>query len=71
MTDEERELNRHDCILPPPCGNPPTQNKTTAELKLELDPLNISNNQRLYRLAELQEFGRNNNIDLKFEKTRE
>jgi hypothetical protein len=71
MTEEERELNRHDRILPPRPGNPRTRNKTIAELKLELGPLNILNDQRKYRLAELQEIARNNNIDPKIEKTRD
>jgi hypothetical protein len=71
MTEEERELNRHSRILPPHHGNPRTRNKTIAELKLELGPLNILNDQRKYRLAEIQEFARNNNVDLKIEKTRE
>jgi hypothetical protein len=72
MTEEERELNRHDRILPPHPGNPRKRNKTIAELKLELGPLNILNDQRKYRLAEeLEEFARKNNIDLKIEKTRD
>jgi hypothetical protein len=71
MLPEDRELNRHDRILPPPPGNPRTRNKTIAELKTELAPLNILNNRRKYRLTELQEIAKNNDIDLKTERTRE
>jgi hypothetical protein len=41
-----------------------------VELKLELGPLNILSDRRQYRLAELQEIARRNNIDPKIEKTR-
>jgi hypothetical protein len=71
MTEEERELNRHDRILPPRPGNPPTRNKTIAELKVELGPLNVLSERRQYRLAELQDIATNNNIDPKIEKTRD
>ncbi|KAI2492116.1 hypothetical protein MHU86_22452 [Fragilaria crotonensis] len=71
MTTEERELNRHDRILPPLPGNPRTRNKTIAELKAELAPLNILNERRQYRLVELQELARTNNIDPKTMRTRE
>jgi hypothetical protein len=72
MTEAEREINRHDRILPSPPGNdPPTRNKTIAELRNELAPLKILNEQRQYRLAELRDFARSNNIELKKLKTRE
>jgi hypothetical protein len=70
MTEEERELNRHDRVLAAPPGNPPKRNKTIVELKLELGPLTILNDRRNYRLAELQEIARSHNIDTKIEKTR-
>ena len=57
-------------ILPSPPGNPPLRNKTIAELKLELAPLTTLSERRNYRLAELQEIARKNNIDTKVEKTR-
>jgi hypothetical protein len=41
MTEEERELNHHDCIVPPCSGNTPKQNKTIVELKVQLGPLDI------------------------------
>jgi hypothetical protein len=43
MTEEERELNRHDRVLAAPPGNPPKRNKTIVELKLELRPLTVLN----------------------------
>ena len=70
MTHEERESNRHDRILPAPPGNPPIRNKTIAELKLELAPLTILSERQNYRLAELQEIARNNNIDTKVKKNK-
>jgi hypothetical protein len=70
MTEEERELNRHDRVLAAPPGNPPKRNKTIVELKLELRPLTVLNDRRNYRLAELQEIARSHNIDTKIEKTR-
>jgi hypothetical protein len=69
MTEEERELNRHDQTLPPTPGNP-TRNKTIKELKIKLTELNVvlSEHQN-YCLAELQEIARNNNIlDTKIKK---
>jgi hypothetical protein len=71
MSPQERELNRQDCILPPPPGIPRAWNKTIAELKAELAPLNILSDRRQYRLAELQEIARDNNLDPKTERTRE
>ena len=71
MTVEERELNRHDRLLPPLPGNPRTRNKTIAELKAELQPLNILNERRSYRLTELQELAQTNNIETKIVRTRE
>ena len=71
MTVEERELNRHDRLLPPLPGNPRTQNKTIAELKTELAPFNLLNDRRQYRLTELQELAKANNIDHKVLRTRE
>ena len=71
MSPQERELNRHNRILAPTPGIPRTRNKTIAELKAELAPLNILNDRRQYRLAELQEIARNNNLDPKTERTRE
>jgi hypothetical protein len=62
MTEEERELNRHDRVLAAPPGNPPKRNKTIVELKLELRPLTVLNDRRNYRLAELQEIARSHNI---------
>ena len=53
MSPQERELNRQDRILPPPPGIPRKRNKTIAELKAELAPLNILNDRRQYCLAEL------------------
>jgi len=70
MTEEQRQLNLHDRILSPRPGNPTTRNKTIVELKLELGPLNVLSDRRQYRLAELQEIARLNNIDPKIEKTR-
>ena len=71
LSAEERELNRHNRILPPPPGTPRTRNKTIAELKAELTPLSILNDRRQYRLAELQEIARSNNVDPRIERTRE
>ena len=52
MTVEERELNRHDRLLPPLSGDPTrTRNKTITELKAELQPLSILNERRSYRLT--------------------
>ena len=50
MTVEERELNRHDRLLPPLPGNPQTRNKTIAELETELAPLNLLNDRCQYRI---------------------
>jgi hypothetical protein len=71
MTQAERDLNCHDRVLPQPLNaQQQTRNKTIAELKLELGPLNILNSSRQYRLAELQELARNNNIELTVVRTR-
>jgi hypothetical protein len=71
MTQAERDLNRHERVLPQPLNaQQQTRNKTIAELKLELGPLNILNSSRQYRLAELQELARNNNIELTVVRTR-
>jgi hypothetical protein len=71
MTPQERELNRHDRVLPPLPGHPRTRNKTISELKAELQPMNILNARRSYRLLELQELARTHGIDVKIIKTRE
>jgi hypothetical protein len=71
MTFEERELNRHHRILPPLPGIPRTRNKTIAELKTDLAPFNVLNDRRQYRLTELQELARANNIDHKTIRIRE
>ncbi|KAI2498015.1 hypothetical protein MHU86_16452 [Fragilaria crotonensis] len=71
MTNEEREANRHDRILPPPPGAPRTRNKTIAELKTDLAVLSVLNDRRQYRLSELQELATTNNIDTKIIRTRE
>jgi hypothetical protein len=68
MTEQQRQLNRHDRILSPRSGNLTTRNKTIVELKLELGPLNILSDRRQYRLAELQEIARRNNIDTTIKK---
>lgn len=66
MTIEKRELNCHDRLLPPLPGNPRTRNKTIAELKSELAPLNLLNDWCLqYRLTELLELVKANNVDNK------
>ena len=61
----ERELNRHDRMLPPLPGHPQTGNKSISELKAELEPLNVLNAQRSYRLLELQELARMHGVDVK------
>lgn len=71
MSPQERELNREDRVLPPPPGILRMRNKTIAELKLELAPFNILSDRRHYRLTELQQFARDNNVDPKVERTRE
>lgn len=71
MTMQERELNRHDRMLPPKPGQPQTRNKTISELKAELEPLNILNARRSYRLLELQELARTHGVDVKIMKSRE
>ena len=71
MTENEREMNRHDRILLPLPGNPRKRNKTIAELKADLGPFKILNDRRQYRLAELQELARTNNVDVKTNTIRE
>ena len=71
MTNDDRELNRHDRLLPSLPGNQRTRNKTISELKVELGPLNILNDRRQYRLVELQELARANSVDVKTIRTRE
>ncbi|KAI2496293.1 hypothetical protein MHU86_18205 [Fragilaria crotonensis] len=71
MTVQERELNRQDRILPPLSGTPRTRNRTFSELQAELRPLNVLNERRQYRLAELQELAKTNNVDVKVIRTRE
>jgi hypothetical protein len=71
MSQQERELNRDDRILPPRPGIPRMRNKTIAELKLELAPFNILSDRRQYRLTELQQYARDNNLDPKVERTTE
>ena len=72
MTEQERELNRHDRVLPPPTGGPRKRKKTIAELKAELGPLNVLNdNRRQYRLKELQEMARSKDIDITTNVTQE
>jgi hypothetical protein len=58
-------------MLPPLPGHPRTRNKTISELKAELEPLNILNARRSYRLLELQELARTRGVDVKIIKTRE
>ena len=72
MTEQERELNRHDRIRPPATGNPRKRNKTNAELKAELGPLNVLNDNRWqYRLKELQDMARAKDVDITTNVTRE
>jgi hypothetical protein len=71
MSEAERVLNRHDRILPSPPGASRMRNKTISELKAELGPIGIMSDRRTYRLTELQELARNNNIETKFVRTRE
>ncbi|KAI2499926.1 hypothetical protein MHU86_14547 [Fragilaria crotonensis] len=71
MTPQERELTRNDRILPPAPGNPRMRNKTIAELKAELGPLDVLNDRRQYRLAELQQIARDRNLETRVERTRE
>ena len=65
MSPDQRELNRHDRILPLPPGPPRMQNKTIAELKSELAPLGVLNDRRNYRLKELQEIAEQKNVETK------
>ena len=71
MNIQEQELNRQDRILPPLSGTPRTRNKTISELKAELRPLNVLNEQCQYRFVELQELAKTNNVDVKIIRTRE
>jgi hypothetical protein len=71
MDQEERELNRHDRILPSPPGPARMRNKTISELKAELTPFGILNDRRNYRLVELQEHARNKGIETRVVRIRE
>ena len=71
MSPAEKELNRHDRILPSAPGPSRMQNKTISELKAELGPFGILNDRRSYRLKELQELAQNNNIETKKVRTKE
>jgi hypothetical protein len=71
MSTEEKELNRHDRILPPTTGNPKMRNKTIAELKLELAPFAILDSRRQYRLKELQQLATEKNIETQVVQIRE
>ena len=65
MSPDQRELNRHDRILPLPPGPPRMQNKTISELKAELAPLGVLNDRRNYRLKELQDIAEQKNVETK------
>ena len=71
MSPEERELNRHDRLLPAPPGARNLRNKTIAELKSELRQFDVLSERRQYRLTELQQIARDKNIDLRVERTRD
>jgi hypothetical protein len=71
MSTEEKELNRHDRILPPTTGNPKMRNKTIAELKLELAPFAILDSRRQYRLKELQQLATEKSIETQVVQIRE
>ena len=73
MTPNEKEVNRNNCVLPPPPGIRRLRNKTIAELKSELvAPLDILNDRRQYRLSEFQQIAKDNNLDTRIERrTRE
>jgi hypothetical protein len=64
-------LNRHDQILPSPPGASRMQNKAISKLIAELGPIGILSDRRTYRLTELQELARTNNIETKLVRTRE
>ncbi|KAI2500758.1 hypothetical protein MHU86_13737 [Fragilaria crotonensis] len=70
MSPQERELNRDDRILHlrqafRECETKPSLNSNRSSL------LNILSNRRQYRLTELQQIARDNNLDPKVERTRE
>jgi len=71
MSQAERQLNRHDRVLPPPPGPLRMRNKTISELRSDLGHLNILSHRRNYRLTELQEFARTHGIEAKTVRTRE
>ena len=71
MTEAEREVNRHDRILPSPPGASLMQNKAISELKAELGPIGILRDRDNYQLTELQELAKNNNIETKMVRSRE
>ena len=47
------------------------RNKTIAELKAELGPLDVLNDRRQYRLAKLQQIARDKNLETRVERSRE
>ena len=71
LSEAERVLNRHDQILPSPPGASRMQNKAISKLIAELGPIGILSDRRTYRLTELQELARTNNIETKLVRTRE
>ncbi|KAI2505382.1 hypothetical protein MHU86_9088 [Fragilaria crotonensis] len=71
MEHAERELNRHDRILPSAPGPSRMQSKTISELKAELAPFDVLNDRQNYRLVELQEHARNKGIETKVLRIRE
>jgi hypothetical protein len=48
MTQHQKQVNQSDRVLPPPPEIPQMRNKTIAELKSELQPFNILNEQSNY-----------------------
>ena len=52
ISPAEKELNRHDQILPSAPGPSGMQNKSKSELKAELGPFGILNNCQRYRRKE-------------------
>ena len=71
MSEAEQEVNCHNRILPSPPGASRMRNKTISELKAELGPIGILSDRRNYRLTELQELAKNNNIETKMVRSRE
>jgi hypothetical protein len=58
LTVEERELNRHDHLLPPLPEIPQTRNKTISELLSERARFCLLNDRHQYWWTELQELAR-------------